>query len=71
MGEAEKLCLTRDHLTELCRTPRKAGQVEFLVRNGIRHYLDAHGWPVVTRAAVEGQQDQAQPKQVWRSNKAA
>jgi hypothetical protein len=37
------LCLTRDELTELCRTPRKARQVEFLVRNGIRHYLDAHG----------------------------
>jgi len=65
------LCLTRDELTELCRTPRKAGQVAFLRQNGIRHYLDAHGWPVVTRAAVEGQPEQAQAKPVWRSNKAA
>lgn len=66
-----QLCLTRDELAELCRTPRKAGQVAFLRQNGIRHYLDAHGWPVVTRAAVEGQPDQVQPKTTWRSNKAA
>lgn len=65
------LCLTRDELTELCRTPRKAGQVEFLVRNGIRHYLDAHGWPVVTRAAVEGQPDTVQAKPTWKPNLAA
>ncbi|MFC4526360.1 DUF4224 domain-containing protein [Dyella halodurans] len=65
------LCLTRDELTELCRTSRKAGQVAFLRLNGIRHYLDAHGWPVVTRAAVEGQPEQAQASGTWKSNKAA
>jgi hypothetical protein len=46
------LCLTRDELAELTRCRFKAGQVTFLVMNGIRHYLDAHGWPVVTRAAI-------------------
>lgn len=66
-----QLCLSRDELTELCRTPRKAGQLQFLRQNGIRHYVDAHGWPVVTRAAVEGQPDQAQPKTGWKSNKEA
>lgn len=65
------LCLTRDELTELCRTPRKAGQVAFLLQNGIRHYVDAHGWPVVTRAAVEGQPEAEQTAKPWKPNKAA
>ena len=65
------LCLSRDEMAELCRTPRKAGQLQFLRQNGIRHYVDAHGWPVVTRAAVEGQPDQAQAKSAWKPNKAA
>lgn len=64
-----QLCLSRDELAELCRTTRKAGQITFLRQNGIRHYVDAHGWPVVTRAAVEGQPDTAQPKRAWKSNK--
>lgn len=66
------LCLTRDELTELCRTPRKAGQVTFLMRNGIRHYLDAHGWPVVTRAAVglAPAHEDKPPVPKWRPNKA-
>lgn len=68
---SDQLCLTRDQLTELCRTPRKAGQLQFLRQNGIRHYVDAHGWPVVTRAAVEGQPDQAQAVAAWKPNKAA
>lgn len=66
------LCLTRTEITELCRTPRKAGQLAFLRQNGIRHYLDAHGWPVITRAAVglapALEERQSIPK--WRSNKA-
>ena len=65
------LCLTRDELAELTRTKLKAGQCAFLRKNGIRHYVDAHGWPVVTRAAVEGDHDQAQAPMRWKSNKAA
>jgi len=65
------LCLTREQLAELCRTSRKAGQVQFLRLNGIRHYLDAHGWPVVTHAAVEGQVEPAQASKTWKPNKAA
>jgi hypothetical protein len=65
------LCLTREELAELTRCKFKAGQVTFLVKNGIRHYLDAHGWPVVTRAAVEGERDQVQAPVRWKSNKAA
>lgn len=65
------LCLSRDELAELTRTKLKAGQVSFLIKNGIRHYVDAHGWPVVTRASVEGQRDTAQAVTSWKPNKAA
>lgn len=66
------LCLTRDEISELTRCKLKASQVAFLRSNGIRHYVDAHGWPVVTRAAI-GVGDAATEKPVvkpWRSNKA-
>lgn len=46
------LCLSRDEVQELSRTPFKARQLAFLRQNGIRHYVDGHGWPVVLRAAV-------------------
>lgn len=65
-------CLSRTEIAELARTKLKVKQLEFLCHNGIRHYIDAHGWPVVTRAAVEGVKVKevapAPPK--WRSNKA-
>lgn len=65
------LCLSREELAELCRTPRKVRQLAFLRQNGIRHYLDAYGWPVVTRAAVDGLKDSEQTPKPWKSNKAA
>lgn len=65
-----ELVLSRDEVRDLCRTRLRAGQAKFLRQNGIRHYLDAHGWPVVLRAAVEGVESSA-PAQAWKSNKAA
>ncbi|GLQ45658.1 hypothetical protein GCM10007862_07090 [Dyella lipolytica] len=66
------ICLSRDELAELCRTSRKAGQIAFLRLNGIRHYLDAYGWPVVTRAAIGiPQESDAAPAPRWRPNKCA
>lgn len=65
------IALTREEISELTRCKFKAGQVKFLIKNGIRHYVDAHGWPVVTRAAV-GIGDEAKeklPLPRWRSNK--
>lgn len=64
------LCLSRREIAELARTPIKARQVAFLRANGIRHYLDAHGWPVVLRATVAGESS-AEPRKAWKSNKAA
>lgn len=64
------LCLTRDEIAELTRSKLKAKQVAFLVRNGIRHYLDAYGWPVVTRAAVGvAPVSPVADEPEWRSNK--
>ncbi|HHW4673876.1 MAG TPA: DUF4224 domain-containing protein, partial [Xylella fastidiosa subsp. pauca] len=50
---AAGLCLSRTEVAELCGTPQRARQAAFLRKNGIRHYLDAHDWPVVLRAAID------------------
>jgi hypothetical protein len=63
-------CLSRTEIAELARTKLRARQLAFLRANGIRHYVDGHGWPVVTKAAVEGERETAQDK-AWRPNKAA
>lgn len=47
-----QLCLSRDEIRDLTRTPQRARQIRFLQQNGIKHYVDAHGWPVVLRSAV-------------------
>lgn len=65
------LCLSRDEIAELTRAQTRKRQVAFLVQNGIRHYVDAHGWPVVTRAAVEGTPEPAQTAKPWKPAKAA
>ncbi|WP_282296154.1 DUF4224 domain-containing protein [Stenotrophomonas sp. PS02289] len=49
---SDKLCLTRDEIKALARSPQKDRQLRFLRQNGIRHYIDGNGWPVVLRAAV-------------------
>lgn len=63
------LCLSRDEIAEFTRARTKGRQLQFLIRNGIRHYVDASGWPVVTRAAVQGERDASPPAQAWESNK--
>lgn len=65
------LCLSRTEIAELTRSKLRAGQIVFLRTNGIRHYVDGHGWPVVTRATVEGQPDQGQDALIWKPSKAA
>lgn len=65
------LCLSRDEIAELTRSPQRKRQAAFLRANGIRHYIDAYGWPVVTRAAVEGEREKAQGLKAWKPRKAA
>lgn len=73
MAAAENhLCLSRDEMRELTGTPIRKRQIRFLVRNGIRHYIDLNGRPVVMRATVEGT-DEPTPAgpAAWKPNKAA
>jgi hypothetical protein len=65
-------CLSKTEIAEFTRAQTKARQVAFLQRNGIRHYTDAHGWPVVTRAAIGvAPAHEEKPARIpWRSNKA-
>lgn len=65
------LCLSRREIAELTRTPLKARQAAFLRQNGIKHYVDAHGWPVVLRSAVEGSEGAPGAGAQWKPNKAA
>jgi len=65
------LVLSRREIAELARSPRKASQIAFLRQNGIRHYVDAHGWPVVLRSAVESTGIAPAVKPAWKPNKAA
>jgi hypothetical protein len=65
------LTLSRDEVAELTRAQTRRRQIAFLVRNGIRHYVDGSGWPVVLRSAVEGGQAPAQDARRWSPNKAA
>jgi hypothetical protein len=67
---AADLVLSRDEVRALTRTPIRARQVDFLCKNGIRHYVDGHGWPVVLRATVEGATVVADAGKMWKSNKA-
>jgi hypothetical protein len=70
MNEAE-LFLSKSEVAALCRTPQRVRQEMFLRKNGIRHYLDNYGWPVVLRTAVDPLEKQAAAKPEWNPNKAA
>jgi hypothetical protein len=64
------LCLSKREIRELTGSPLRKKQRAFLVKNGIRHYLDEHDRPVVLRSTVEGAPAEAAPK-AWSPNKAA
>lgn len=61
--------LSREEVRELTGTPQRRRQIEFLRRNGIRHYVDSYGWPVVLRSAIEPAA--ARQATDWTPNKAA
>lgn len=64
------LFLTRAEVAELTGAKLKQRQIAVLQRNGIRHTLNAAGWPVVTRTAIEGDAVLAAPAP-WKPRKAA
>lgn len=66
------IALSKREVAELTRTPQRARQAAFLRQNGIRHYLDSHGWPVVLRSTIDGIAAQEAPAlKGWKPNKAA
>lgn len=65
------LVLSRDEVRDLTRSHTRAGQSKFLRTNGVRHYLDGHGWPVVLRSAVDPTNAAPADGKAWKSNKAA
>ncbi|WP_117310006.1 DUF4224 domain-containing protein [Stenotrophomonas sp. G4] len=72
---ASALCLSRHSMRELCGTPYRDRQQEFLVLNGIPHFKGLDGWPRVLWATLEGGDDVETEKATavagWQSNKVA
>jgi hypothetical protein len=66
-----ELWLSREEIAQMCRATTKKLQLEFLRLNGVRHYVDRHGWPVVSRAVAEADGAIAAKPDAgeWRSNK--
>jgi len=60
--------LDRDEVITLTDARRKATQIRVLEANRITFFLNASGWPVVLRSAIEGGQRNEKPKQRWSSN---
>lgn len=63
--------LSRDEVAELTGAKTKRLQIAVLVRNGTRHTINAAGWPVVTRSAIEGDRQAEQDAKGWKPRKAA
>jgi len=65
MGAADRLFLTpgsHGEVAELTGAHTKAGQIRNLLQNGIRHSINAAGWPVVPVSAVDGTPAARDPK---------
>lgn len=74
MGAAERLFLTpgsHGEVAELTGAHTKAGQIRNLLQNGIRHSINAAGWPVVLWANLEGGKPVKATRSEWKPNKAA
>lgn len=63
--------LTHEEVCELTGARTKAGQLENLRRNGIRHTIKRNGWPSVTKAAIiQSWPDQGETL-TWKPKKAS
>lgn len=67
----ERVRLSKAEVADLCGSPQRARQIGFLRLNGIRHYVDAHGWPVVLWRHIDLAHPAAEDRKVWKPNKAA
>lgn len=48
---------SQGQVAEITGAHTKAGQLRVLRQAGLRHWLNAAGWPVVPRTAVDGLKD--------------
>jgi hypothetical protein len=62
--------LSRDEIAELTGAKTKARQIAILQRNGVRHWINAAGQPVVARCVLEGVAPEKNADQDWSPNKA-
>jgi hypothetical protein len=46
--------LTREEIIDLTGYKVRPKQIEWLLRNGVRHWVPATGWPIVPRSAIDG-----------------
>ncbi len=63
--------LSRAEVAELTGCHRKAGQERVLKANRIPYSLNAQGWPMVARAAIEGRAERAPQRRTWTPPRAA
>jgi hypothetical protein len=56
-----EIFLSRQDIALLAGRQRRADQVAQLRVMGVPFFINAAGWPVVTRAAVEGRQSKVEP----------
>ena len=68
---SEPVRLSKAEVANLCGSPQRARQIGFLRLNGIPHYVDAHGWPVVLWCHIDPVHPAAEDRKVWKPNKAA
>ncbi len=61
--------LTHDEVCELTDARTKAGQIENLKRNGIRHTIKRSGWPSVTKTAIMSPEVSINDKTAWQPRK--
>lgn len=61
----QTLFLSHEQVCELTGARTKAGQVENLKQNGVRHTIKVNGWPCVTVAAITGTKTAADQAPKW------
>lgn len=58
--------LTREEIRVLTGRTRRLYQIEQLRKMGIPFYLNAAGWPIIAKAAVEGSAESVNIDKPWR-----
>jgi len=66
---ADPVRLSRREMADFAGSPQKARQIGFLRLNGIPHYVDAHGWPVVLWRHIDPQRQPSEDRKPWKPNK--